>query len=399
MATFPALLPGSRTFTPGTYASATFRSVSGREKRVRLSNGLSGQAVAVLFPLLTETQASSIINHHRAQQSGHLAFTLPDDFWSAAETPADFTPDGYQWVYLSKPTVEEITVDNGASPAVLFNVTIELEAVPIIARVAPGATFKVAAVWLPGAGTNNSQGATWDVAVDWLPGSQAAGNTDPYFSNVSLLLKGDATPIVDSSSSPKTVTAFGGATVNTTIKQFGNGSLEFDGSTSKYLTVTADTALDMGTGDFTIECWVRLKAMPTGESWPNAKWIFGSGPANSGANVQLYIGAANLHFDLASDGNSEVNAAHGMVINQWYHVAVTRGGASIRGFVDGNQVGSTVTSGSSWLGGYSWGIGAAEPGTALDANINAFIDDLRVTKGIARYTANFTPPTEPFPTS
>ena len=401
MTTFPTLQPGSRAFTPGTYPNATFRTLSGRDSRVRHSNALVGMQVKAEFPLLNETELESIRSHYLGQYGGHQSFAVPDEFWSGTDAPAGFTPSGYQWRYAGKPSIEEITIDTSGTAATLFNVSIDLEAVPLSAVVLSGATFNITTTWLPGYKAVAANGATWDVTVSWAPGSSSTWGpgVDPYFANVSLLLNGDATPIVDSSSSPKTVTAFGGATINTTTKQFGSGSLEFDGSTSKYLIVTANTALDMGSGDFTIECWVRLKTMPTGEGYPSAKWIFGSGPAISAAGTQLYIGAANLHFDLTSDGSSEVNAAHGMVVGQWYHVAVTRSGNSFRGFVNGVQVGTTVTRSGSWVGGYSWGIGAAEPGTSLSANINAFIDDLRVTKDIARYTAAFTPPTAAFPTA
>ena len=166
----------------------------------------------------------------------------------------------------------------------------------------------------------------------------------------------------------------------------------FDGSSSNYWTVNSNSVLDMGTGDFTVECWVRLNAMPTGEVYSSAKWIFGTGPANSITGSQLYIGQSNLHFDLLSDGSNEVNAAHGMTTNTWYHVAVTRSGTSIRGFINGQQKGSTTTTSSSWIGGYGWGVGASEAGSSLAANFNGQISNLRVIKGSALYTANFTPP-------
>ena len=245
----------------------------------------------------------------------------------------------------------------------------------------------------------------------WVPNEQSLAKRagiwptggDPYFANVSLLLHMDgsngSTTFTDSSPAPSTISAYGNAAISTAQKQFGTGSLALDGGSANYLTAPANTKLDMGAGDFTIECWVRLNSMPTGESYPNAKYIFGTGPANSGNGSQLYIGSTNLKFDLTSDGSGEVVGGHGMTTNTWYHVAVTRFSHSFRGFVNGTQVGSTVTrsSASSWQGGYNWGIGAAEPGTSLAANFNGYIDELRITKGVARYTANFTPPTAAFP--
>jgi hypothetical protein len=88
-----------------------------------------------------------------------------------------------------------------------------------------------------------------------------------------------------------------------------------------------------------------------------------------------------------------------MVINTWYHIAVTRSSHEFRGFVDGTQVGSTVirSASSLWIAGYGMAIGGAETSSGTAANFNGYIDDFRITKGVARYTANFTPPAAPFP--
>ena len=96
--------------------------------------------------------------------------------------------------------------------------------------------------------------ATSGVSVVTPPTSEFA---DPYFDNVELLLHGDgtsgSTTITDSSPDNKTVTVVGNAQIDTTVKKFGTGSIEFDGTNS---TLTLASGL-IGSGDFTIEYFVQ----------------------------------------------------------------------------------------------------------------------------------------------
>ena len=89
--------------------------------------------------------------------------------------------------------------------------------------------------------------------------ASGGGATDPYFSNVSLLLHGDgtngSTTIIDSSPLPKTVTAFGNAQISTAQSKFGGSSIAFDG-TGDSLTIPAITFA----GDFTLEAWLYKTA-------------------------------------------------------------------------------------------------------------------------------------------
>jgi hypothetical protein len=243
--------------------------------------------------------------------------------------------------------------------------------------------------------------------MSWLITPQEKVARDPYlYTNTVLLLKGDGTngsqTILDSSKaagSPKTVTAVGNAQISTAQSKFGGASIAFVRSPSSYLTVSnASGAFTFGTGDFTIEAWVRLNAMPSGSGYPNSFWILGGGPPFLNPGFDIAIGSTNLQVGLVDFASLNINVAHGIAINTWHHIAVTRSGGTLYAFRDGTQLATASITGVT-ADPMSTGIGisAAEPIGATQGNFNGYIDELRITKGIARYTANFTPPTAPFP--
>ena len=220
---------------------------------------------------------------------------------------------------------------------------------------------------------------------------------DDDFASVSLLLHGNgtngSTTITDNSPSPKTVTAFGNAQVSTAIADpFGNstGVIAFDG-TGDYLIPTASNDFALGTGLFTIECWVYIDSTQAATA---AIWGLGGAANNS---IQLFTSQLSsnlLRFNVFAGGFITASAS---LLNQWVHVACVRegtGAGQTKMYVNGISAGSTTYS-------------ASPPSTALaigrpyaelsQEHSKGFVDDFRITKGIARYTANFTPPTAPFP--
>jgi hypothetical protein len=211
---------------------------------------------------------------------------------------------------------------------------------------------------------------------------------DPNFANVSLLLHGNgtngSTTFTDSSSNSLIVTGFGNAQIDTTIKKFGTGSLEFDGN-GDYLSVATNALFNFGTGNFTIECFV-YRPNQTGGFFASSSGSGGLFFGILGDGLQIGFGRTGIAWDY--------QVAHNMAINTWYHVAITRSGTTMRLFVNGTQVGVNVTNSRSYdISTTSLTIGSQ--GAAF--YLNGYIDDLRITKGVARYTANFTPPSVEFP--
>jgi len=221
--------------------------------------------------------------------------------------------------------------------------------------------------------------------------------SDANFANVSLLINADgladgSTSFVDASSNALTLTPVGNAQVDTTIFKYGTGSMQFDG-TGDYLTISDSPLFAFGSGDFTIEAWIYANSLGS-YNGVIGQWPDNGGSANNsfvletvGTNIDFYWVSGTTVYSLQDIG--------AIALNQWIHVAVARNGNSIYGFINGslaktgsitqtlNDPSSAITVGGNIAGGGGW---------------NGYIDDLRVTKGVARYTANFTPPTEAFPT-
>jgi hypothetical protein len=207
--------------------------------------------------------------------------------------------------------------------------------------------------------------------------------------NTGLLANFTNAGIIDNTMINNLETA-GDAKISTTQSKFGGGSMYFDGS-GDYLTSIATPNIELGIGNYTIECWVNISAAassggiiskgPVG-TLTNTTWSLEFN--GSGNNVGYYVYNANsASFIITSTSNIKTST--------WIHLAVCRSGNNTRLFVNGTQEGSTYTSGYTIATGDNLYIGGGfyAPTTR---SITGYIDDLRITKGIARYTANFTPP-------
>lgn len=219
------------------------------------------------------------------------------------------------------------------------------------------------------------------------PTQQLPDPSDPNGANVSLLLHMDnlsgSTTFIDSSTNNFTLSAFGNTTISLSTKKFGNGSAYFDG-TGDYLQLAGNYSLDFGTGDFTVEAWVNPSSFA-----PTDHFIINSVDANGlffgwQNNTDIGWGRCAVAWDYST--------ASGMSTGTWYHTALTRSGSNMRIFVNGQQVGTTQTNSLS----YNLNVNGTSIANQTGYYFNGYIDELRVTKGVARYTTNFVPQTAPF---
>lgn len=185
-----------------------------------------------------------------------------------------------------------------------------------------------------------------------------------------------------------TVTANGNAQIDTAQSKFGGASGLFDG-TGDYLSIPDSADWDFGTGDFTVEGWFRFSAHTTNQS------LIGNYlNASTGWAMQRRSDANTLRF---GNGNTALlDVSWTPTDNVWYHIAVTRSGTSLKGFVDGSQVGSTATDSTNLSGSTNaLLIGALNAGSII-FDYSGWMDEIRITKGTARYTSNFTPSASAF---
>jgi hypothetical protein len=203
--------------------------------------------------------------------------------------------------------------------------------------------------------------------------------------NTSLLLNYTNAGIIDNAMI-NNIETVGDAKISTTQSKFGGSSMFFDGN-GDYLSVPPNQNLVFGVGDFTVELWFRTQTTVD-------QIIFDMRPPlANGAYPTLYYTTGTLIWFTNLD-NRVISGA--IAQNTWYHVAVSRSGTSTRMFINGVQAGSTYTDSTNYLCDKLF-VGASSSGSGA-VSVFGYIDDLRITKGVARYTSNFTPPANALPT-
>lgn len=216
--------------------------------------------------------------------------------------------------------------------------------------------------------------------------------TEPLtaITNTSLLLKCTNASIIDYSSK-NNLNVVGNTTPSATQTKYAARSVYFDGS-GDYLTIPDAPVLKFGGADFTVECWVYLNTVATNNIV--SKWNAGGTPATN--QWLLYTSSASPRFIWSTDGTNTSGTAIGTTLTTgvWHHLAAVRNGSSVTLYVDG--VGGTPVSISGSLYGAETevlGISYRRNNGSTQYPIDGYIEDLRITKGLARYTADFTPPT------
>lgn len=216
----------------------------------------------------------------------------------------------------------------------------------------------------------------------------APAPVDPYWANVISLLHFDgadgSTTITDQKS--KTWTASGTAQLDTAQSKFGGSSLLVTGGNGKVISTT-DAGDQFGTGDFTIEFWFRASSLA------GVKIICDTRASGAAVAPALYLNNSSLrYFTNNADRIIGANLTSGI----WYFIALSRVSGSTRLFVNGTQSGSTYADSNNYVNQViSYGDASYQNGNP----ISGWVDEARITKGVGRYSSNFTPPSAPFPNS
>lgn len=227
--------------------------------------------------------------------------------------------------------------------------------------------------------------------------------SDPYGSDVVLGMHFDGangSTVFTDSATGKTATPYGGAAISTAQSRFGGASGQFNGTTA-YLSIPHSASLSLAGVDYTIECWIYLTGYPA--DYVSAVLCKDSVYPGTGPSYALYIDQNGFLYSInGNSGNPSTGAQNFsgsfpsvIPLNTWVHVATTRQGTINYGFLNGTN--QWITDGANPIidGGQPLLIGRMDQ-TGSPWHFPGYIDELRITKGAARYTADFTPPAAPF---
>ncbi len=262
-----------------------------------------------------------------------------------------------------------------------------------------GSATKTTRIGAGSAGTNNMFG--YCAGVHLINGTALTGTipTSPPTSqaNTSLLLNFTNAGITDATAK-NNIETVGDAKISTAQSKFGGSSILFDG-TGDYIRANVDS-VNFGTGDFTIEYWTYFTT--AGE----AEIMIDSSPTGYGGVLAIradYIDSSRfVYVDVGGISFTATYTAGTVLTNNWRHWALVRSGTAsnnVKLYLDGVAIGQgTTTAAVSVDPANPLNIGGAVAPSAGYSNVTGYMDDIRITKGVARYTSNFTPPDAAFGT-
>ena len=201
--------------------------------------------------------------------------------------------------------------------------------------------------------------------------------------NTSLLCNFTNAGVVDNAMMSNLVTV-GNAQVGTAQSKFGGASMYFDG-TGDSLNISNNYSGIFGTGNFTVEAWVYTTVSS------GTQCVYDTRQTDATA-TGFFFGLYTTNILLFYTSGAVTINAGTVPANTWTHIALVRVGNTFTIYLNGTSVGSATNTNS--FTNTVVQIGASDTVTSSSVNyFNGYIDDLRITNGIARYTSNFTAPT------
>ena len=216
----------------------------------------------------------------------------------------------------------------------------------------------------------------------------SAGAIDTNFSSVALLLPFDGN-YTDASTNGVTVTVVGSPSFSSSVAKFGESWRTTNGG-SNYLTIPG-SSLDLGS-TFTVEGWLRSTQVD------NTQYVIERRDGANQALFELRVGTASPTSVVVRSGGTSRSYSITVNVNTWYHFAIVGDGSNTYLYWDGVQQSTPIAAA---------GAGSASDGDLYIGRLVAsstneyqgYIDDLRITAGVARYSSSFTPPTSAYPTT
>lgn len=233
-----------------------------------------------------------------------------------------------------------------------------------------------------------------DSAIGWIATNQITKplEVDPHWNSVVLLMPFEGAnngTIFTDARANRAITRSGNVVTSTAQSKWGKGSAYFDGS-GGFLSVAGSTDFNLP-GDFTIEAWLYVIAYGNFGTCFLSRAKNANGNGDYGAYFNSLVGA---FWDGVSGTAISASIPGGMqLLGLWRHWAYTREGDIFKVFIDGQLIGSNTYSAPLLTSDAPLTIGRFADDNLL---MNGYMNDLRVTNGVARYSTSFNPPTAPF---
>lgn len=219
---------------------------------------------------------------------------------------------------------------------------------------------------------------------------------DPNYASTTLLCHGDgtngSTTFIDNSAAGLTLTANSLAALSTTTPKFGTACMDFTPGSTPYVQTNATVGFNFTNGQFTVETWGFF----TNYSAASTYIIMGNFliASNLGFDFGQVAGSLAFYYSLNGTAALNVGAAYTPTTSTWIHLAADRDASNVlRVYADGVVIASATVSGT-----FFSSTNTLRLGNDLNNNrrFPGRLDDMRVTKGVARYGGAFTPPTAAF---
>jgi len=228
---------------------------------------------------------------------------------------------------------------------------------------------------------------------------------DNLFANVVLLLPLNgvdaATSTTDESNEAHTITFNGAAQLDTAQAKFGASSVLFSGVVADFLTVPDDVSFTLGSGDFTLDTHIRFNTLPnTSVEQGQCMLAHYNNVGNQRSWFWAFTETGEIEFFWSPDGSATdsvvSNDLPALSTDVWYHVAMCRDGSTVRLFFEGTElttVGDSIGTTTLHDSTEAMRIGQIISSVGFRRITDGWLDNIRMTVGVARYTSDFTPPT------
>jgi hypothetical protein len=204
--------------------------------------------------------------------------------------------------------------------------------------------------------------------------------------NTSFLLSGVNSGIYDAHSSVDLV-SYGNPQSNTSQKKYATASISFSG-TADYLISQATKSTIIGTGQFTIEGWFYYNSVSS------QQYLIDTRATNTSSTGIALNSNASGYLVVTLSNSAAIRINTPFITSTWIHIAVCRAAANVvTCYINGSNVGGVTSTATLSDGILTIGTSIDNRNTGTTNHFNGYMEDLRITNGFARYTANFTPPT------